>query len=370
MAGLARLQGRPWSRARELISPIGLEFAEQQLNVVQLIQGHPPIIKRYASEPYPIERAELLGSPAALKSFVKRVLTAGQFAGRKVITALPAEDVRILSVTYQVRPNESDDHAIAKLMVDRVGEDLSQFVIDYVPVRTESRDGDRLAMVLLSERSTVISHLERLRKAGLDVEALEVSPVAIRRLISKLIGTGQAPQHVLVINTGEHKTHLTMVSGQRLLFDQEIDFGEGALLEQISVALDAPRDVAREIVFRNGLHPTRSAGSAPDGIDDTSGTNTILTIARPQFSNLVAEVRRAVLFASSETRGGTVGQAYLMGSIAHWPGATELLSELADIPVSVPQPLPLASHPGQHDDQAHPELVVAAGLALRGLADA
>jgi Tfp pilus assembly PilM family ATPase len=308
-----------------------------------------------------------MDSPAGLKSYLKQILKSHGFAGNRVITALPSEDVRILSVTYQVRQGQSDDSAIGKLMQERIGDDLSQFVIDYVPIRTESREGDRLAMVLLSERSTVINYLEQLRKAGLVVEALEVTPVAIRRLVSTLISAGDVPQNVLVINTGESNTHLTMISGQRLLFNQEIDFGEGMVLDQISVALDSPPDVAREIVFRQGLNA--NSGARPEGVEDTASTNTILTIVRPQFANLVAEVRRAVLFASSETRGGEVGHAFLIGAIAQWPGAAELLSKLADLPVSAPRPLSLADE-SSDDGLARPELVIPAGLALRGFANA
>ena len=371
MVDLASLRLGPRRGAKAAVSPIGLEFGDQRLNVVQLAHGSPPVIRAHACVPYPVARTELLKSPAALKSFLKQVFKSGGFAGRKVVTALPTEDVRIFSVTYQVRQGQSNDLAIAKLMEDRVGEDLSQFVIDYVPVRTESRDGDRVAMVLLSERSTVIGYLEQLRKAGLVIEALEVTPVAIRRLVSTLISAGEAPQNVLVINTGESKSHLTMISGQRLLFDQEIDFGEDSILEQISVALDSPQDVAREIVFRQGLHPTQKTRAAPEGVDDTSSTNMILTIVRPQFSNLVAEIRRSVLFASSETRGGDVGHAFLMGGIAHWPGAAELLGSLAQIPVSTPLPLPLAEESRSADgDAPQPDLVIPAGLALRGFADA
>ena len=79
-----------------------------------------------------------------------------------------------------------------------------------------------------------------------------------------------------------------------------------------------------------------------------------------------------MLFASSETRGGQIGHAFLMGSIARWPGAAALLSHLADMPVTVPTPLPFASElEVDSDTDFHPELVVAAGLALRGfIADA
>ncbi len=369
MSGMASFRLYRGSRAkrRAQLSPIGLEFADTCVNLVQLQQAHPPLIKAYASLPYPLERAELLQSPAGLKSFLKSTLSSGAFSGRKIVTALPVEDVRILPVTYQVKPNESDDHAIATLMQERVGDDLGQFVIDYVPVRTESRDGDRMALVLLSERSIVMAHLELLRKAGLEVIAMEVSPVAIRRLVSTLIAAGETPQNVLVINAGEHKTHLTMVSGQRLLSEQEIDFGEGPVLEQISVALDAPREVAREIIFRHGLDPKGMARVAMEEVDETRSSNAVLIIARPHFSKLVAEIRRAMLFAASETRGGQIGHAFLMGSVARWPGAAALLSQLADMPVTIPEPLPFSSELEiGADTKSHPELVVAAGLALRG----
>ena len=155
------------------------------------------------------------------------------------------------------------------------------------------------------------------------------------------------------------------------LVDQTVEFGEHTLLDQIAVALDSPHDVVREIVFRHGLHPQRETSLVPEGIDDTTSSNMILTIARPQFSNLVAEIRRAVLFASSETRGGSIGHAYLMGAVAHWPGAAELLSRLAEIPVDLPAPLPLAETlREERGTEPRPELVIPAGLALRGFTDA
>jgi type IV pilus assembly protein PilM len=368
---LASLRRRAQPHARARISAIGLELTEHALHAVQLAHGNPPVLKAFASAPYPVARDELMNSPVALKNFIRTAFRDGGLSGRRVVTSLPAGDVKVMSVTYQGRPGQSDDAAIARLMQDRIGEDLSQFVIDYMPIRTEAREGDRLAMVFLSERSTVISYLEQLRKAGLDVAALEVNPVSIRRLVATLIAAEAAPENVLVINTGDLKTTLTMVSGRRLLFDQSVEFGELSLLEQIAVALDTPHDVAREIVFRHGLHPERETAAAVEGIDDTASSNMILTIARPQFSNLVAEVRRAVLFASAETRGGSIGHAYLMGSIAHWPGAAELLSQLAEMPVNLPEPLPLADAlRAEHDAVPRPELVIPAGLALRGFTDA
>jgi type IV pilus assembly protein PilM len=352
---------------RNAISAIGLELADERLNLVQLTRAHPPLISAQASVPYPIDRADLLTSPAALKRFIRKALASAPFRGRKVVTALPASDVRIMTLMYQIRANESEDQAVMRLLQERIGEDLSQFVIDYVPVRSDSVSSDRMAMVILSEQSTVTKHLELLREAGLEVIALEVSPVAIKRLVSTLIGAGEVPQNVLVINSGQHKTYLTMVSGQRLLFDQEVDFGEKSVLEQIAVALDADGDVARELVLRHGVHPGSPGRVVSSAIDETTTNNTVLTIARPHFGNLVAEIRRVIMFASSETRGGAMGHAFLIGSFARWPGADALLATLIDLPVTIPKPFALAADSGGDvDGVPRPELVIAAGLALRG----
>lgn len=367
--GLLSNRLRLQAHRASLASPIGLDFGDEQLNLVQLQNAQPPVIRACASLPYPLERAELMRSRTGLKSFLKQALTTSPFVGRKVVAALPPADVRIFSVTYRSRPNETDDQAIARLMEERVGEDLAQFVIDYVLVRGDASASERRAIVLISERGTVLSYLDSLHKAGLEVEALEVGPIAIRRLVATLIGAGGAPSNVLVLNTGERKSYLTMISGQRLLFDEEVEFGERALLEQIALALDITPAAARQIAFRHGVHPSRKAVPLPQGVDDTSTTNLVLTMVRPHFVKLVSEIRRAAMFAASETRGGGVDHVFLMGSVARWPGADVLLRTLAELPISIPQPLALAQTLAVADDgRPRPELVIATGLALRGFA--
>jgi type IV pilus assembly protein PilM len=363
--GLSHLLLGPQGR-QSSVSPIGLEFADERLNVVQLFAGHPPSITAHASVPYTVARAELLRSVTAARSIIKQALRAASFTGRKIVTVLPSSDVRILSLSYQLKAGDTDEQTIGRLVQERVASNLAELVIDYVPVRGESQGGERRALVFVSERRTVIGYLDLLRKTGLDVEALEVGPVAIRRLVSTLIDEKELPQNVLVINAGLDKTYLTIVSGQRLLLDQEVAFGEKALLEEVGATLDVTIDVARSIVFRHGVHPHEKARAHSQDVDDTASMNTVLTILRPRFATLVREIDRAAMFASSETRGARVGRAFLTGSIARWPGADALLSSLVDIPVMIPKPLPIA---GEADSAMapHPDLVVAAGLALRGL---
>ncbi len=358
-----RSLGRPLQRkARPEHSPIGLEFGADGLHLVQLgcdTDGK-PLLRAQVALPYILDRQATLDSPAAAKQLIKQALAKAPFKGRHVVTALASSDTRLLSITYQTRPGESDDAAIAKLMAERIDDDLSQFVIDYIPVRAEARDGDRLALVVISERRGVIKHLELLRNAGLKVDALEIAPVAIKRLVSTMIADDE---DVLVINVGELTTDLIVISGRRLLFEQQVDFGVAQLTTAITQTLDLTQTLALDLVTRRGL------GSAPEAesLAETGRFNTVVEIVRPQFQGLVNEIRRALLFTTSETRGGKVGEAFLLGGIAAWPGATEMLAELTGLGVRVlPQ---LATGEGVTLDGSERSIgsVVATGLALRGL---
>ena len=361
---------RPGARA-EAVSTIGLELSDEQLHLVQLRRtaDGAVVISAHASVPYPDSREELLRSPVAFKSLLRQGLKMDSFKGRSVVAAMPATDARIMSLTYQVHSGQSDGAAIGKLMQERIGADLSEFVIDYMPVRCEPRDGDRLALVAMSKRSTVVAYLETMRRAGLRVEALEVGPVAIRRLVAEMATAADSTSNVLVINTGKLLSYLTMVSDHRLLFDHEIEFGEQSVLDQIALSLDISPELARGMVLRQGLDPDGVPATAA-GIDDTGGFNTLLEIVRPLLQKLVAEIRRAFVFASSESRGPVDNRVFLLGAIARWPGSAQLLSSLAKVKAeTIPSPLLPVGGAGRKTKlrAPAPELAVATGLALRGM---
>ena len=353
--------------------PIGLEFAREKLHLVQLEKSAQDIIKVRTSTslPYLTDRADLFNAPAKLKSLLRKGLKRHHFQGSSVVAAMPLPDVRIMSVTYRVKRSQSEQKALHKLLTERIEGDLRDYVVDYLPVRSDTQDEERLAVVAVAKRAAVINYLELMRKAGLQVQALEIGPVAIKRLISTLSEPDH--QHVLALNFGRHSSYLTMISGRRLLFDQQIDFGEQTLLRQISKALDMDEDGAQRLVYRFGLDPSEHATSQQDvAIDDNDIRSTLLQIVKPSFLTLVEEINRALIYAASETRGETVKRIYLLGSIARWRGADEVLNWLLDIAVmNIPDPLSNFSTTAISDADATdvwaPEIAVATGLALRGL---
>ncbi|HIP53281.1 MAG TPA: hypothetical protein EYH03_04635, partial [Chromatiales bacterium] len=119
------------------------------------------------------------------------------------------------------KTGRSDEEAILDLVSNRVeGDNLSEYVVDYLPVRTSKGDEESLAVVALARKEVVVRYLNTLARTGFEVEALEISPSAIKRAVS-FSTTEKDPKTVLVINFGRTESYLTMISGRRLLFDQE-----------------------------------------------------------------------------------------------------------------------------------------------------
>ena len=352
------------------IGPIGVDFGLEAMHMVQLeaAAGQLPQVRARTSLNYELRR-DVLRNPHQFRSLIRRALAADNFYGRKAVIAMPSGMFRTLSINYQ-SGSSADQQAVAVIdaMKNRVDGDLADYVIDYMPVKNRSKSDERLALVAVSERDAVVEFLDLAGKARLDVQALEIGPVAISRLVGALAAE-QGAKNVLVINTGRRATYLTLISGTDLLFDQEVAFGENGLIRQAAETLDMAEDMARDLVLHNGVRGSGTAVAADAAPEENALVSTISEILKPRFMKLVEEIKRVCLYAAAETRGGGVPKIYLLGSIARWPGTEHLLGSLIDTDVAkIPDPLALFPQGDRVGSGiAAPEIVVATGAALRGM---
>ncbi len=319
-----------------MIGPIGIDFGLEAVHLVQLERsaGKPPVVRARSSLTYGSTRREILANPHQFRSLIKRALDADSFYGRKAVIAIPFGMFRTISINYQCAGGaDQEAAAVVRVMKDRLDGDLADYVLDYLPVKSRSKNDERLALVAVSERQQIVEFLELARKARLNVEALEIGPVAISRLVGAM-SMEKGPENVLVINSGRRASYLTMISGTDLLFDQEVAFGENSLIQQTAATLEMSEDMARDLVQRSGVRSGANDETVAAAIDQAELGSTISEILKPQFMNLVDEIKRVCLYAASETRGGAVTQAYLLGSIARWPGSDTLLTSLTGVNVA------------------------------------
>ena len=352
--------------------PIGLDIGADCVHLCQIRPLQDGRYSIYAKDSiaFSDSRDELLSSPKKLKRLISAALKRKKFRGRRVVALMPWEDVRIMLLTY--KSNVSDvDAEVVRMLSGRIDGSIDDYVVDYVPVRSNTSDEEHMVVATVAEKDKVTRLLNTLIACGLVVEALDVAPTALRRVVSALY-TGHAADNVMLIHTYHDESYLTVISGRRLLFNQSVDFGEHLLLERISTELDVTRDSARALVVDNGLQKQPLARAI--GADhETDVAATLLEIVKPCFLDLVNEINRVLVFTAAETHGVPVSRVCLLGSLAHWPGAQQTLMSLLDIRQPDGQIEFNQVFCDENDDTRVPweglfsDISIAMGLALRGV---
>ena len=122
----------------------------------------------------------------------------------------------------------------------------------------------------------------------------------------------------------------------------------------------------------HGLHRQPLARAVGlDGEAEVSAT--LLEIVKPSFLDLVNEINRVLVFTAAETHGVPVSRVYLLGCLAHWPGAQQLLTTLLDLEAPAGRVEFNQVFSDENDDtrvgweQLFSDISIAMGLALRGV---
>lgn len=351
---------------------IGFDLGAEKLNMVQVdFASGNPVITSAISDYHNSDYAGLLEHPELLQKLVKSTLKINGFKGRKVVASVPTALLKIIFLNYQCKAQGVESQALLEALKHRTREKLSDYVIDYISVNPQSTEQiNRMALVAMVKHDAVESYLDLLISCGLKVEALEIGPLAIKRLVSAITPPDQ-PQKILVINFGAKKSYLTVIWNNELLLDREIDFGLDKILTAIAKAFDTNIQTALEVLHRYGLADHQVE---PDDLvldeDETSIKNVLIDILSPNFQSLADEIKDVLIYVASETRGGAVELIYLMGSLTRVSSVDQIIDRLISIPVKTINPfygLELDDKPLHFDDLGPlAGIAVATGLSMRG----
>lgn len=353
--------------------PIGVDLGHDELHLAQFASGaHGPILAATASLALPDAGAALLAGDTHHRRRLRQALRAGGFSGHSAIACSPRSITRLWLTNFRTADGESEDQAIARQVMERIDENPAEWSVDYVPIRGEGKPGEtRTALIAMVRQAPQLRYLDALRAAGLSAEAMEIGPVAIRRLVASIPDERQA-DNALIVNFAEAGSFLTVVSGRRLLLDREFALGEEQLLEELAASLETDRAEATRLVLRYGVFPGQGPQPAPgaDATGDPGVAETTADILKPAMLRLAEEIERVRFFTASQTHGSGIDRVYLLGSVSRWPGARELLASVLPYPVEALDPIrmfPLRPGLSAASGRAETRLAVAAGCALRGL---
>ena len=359
---------------RKLADPglIGLDIDNGRIHLCQIRPRDNGVygIMAKATVRYDGSRGDLLASPTRLKSLIGEGLRERNFVGNHVAALVPWDDVKIFLLTHEASVKDVESEVL-RMLESRVDGSIEDYVVDYVPVRSNPSDEEHLVIATVAGREKVNALLEALAEVGLQVGSLDIAPTALRRIVSALY-TGHAADNVLMINTYCDDSYLTVISGRRLLYTQSVEFGETLLLQRISEELNIDRESALRLVIENGLERQQLL------VGDEAASNqaaTLLEIVKPCFLDLAEEINRVLELTASETHRVPFSRVCLLGGIGYWPGAQQLLLSLLDLDVPSAQIEFSQVFEDENENTRVPwsglfcEISIAMGLALRGLVD-
>jgi len=366
-------------KAKKPQSAIGFDLGTEKLNMVQISRerntGEPKVhaaLSDYHDANYDV----LLADPGRMKALIKRSLAKMPFSGRKVVSSLPNSRLQLVFLDYHCHQGQSEGEALYAALGHRVGKDLTDYVIDYTPIKpTAGEKQERMALVALAKRHDIDLYLELLMGCGLQVVALEIGPIAIRRLITAM-SREDSPEKVVAINFGTQKSYLTVIWNGDILLDREMNFGLESILHAIGQTLEIDYKVALKMIHDYGLSPMAEIKTFDSMLDDEQSLvddeeikKVIYDILAPTFAQLASEIREVLLYIASETRGGAVEHIYLLGSMARLRGLDQIIDQYMSIPVKTLNPFYGLSTDPNIDDFSDlgplSGIAVATGLALR-----
>ena len=355
-------------------NPIGLDFGREKLNMVQVdFNGNRPVIRAACSDYHNSNIESFISEPKTLQPFLKLALKNYAFKGRKVVSSMPSSQLKLLFLNYRCNHSKNESEALLAALNDRIGNEINDSIIDYIPINPDAGEhAERIALVAVAKQQDVEAYLDLLSHCGLEVIALEIGPLAIKRLIS-LMSKQDNTQKTLTLNFGTEKSYLTVLWEGNILLDREINFGMNSVLKSASEGLEIKPEAALNLLHQYGLSNTDTENDEdqfnPDFIDNDIRF-AINEILKPPFINLASEIRDVLVYVASETRGGAIEQIYLLGSLARLSGIDQLIDAQLSIPVRTIDPfygLDVRTPETTLDDLGPlAGIAVATGLALRG----
>ncbi|MCZ7526107.1 MAG: type IV pilus assembly protein PilM [Acidimicrobiia bacterium] len=342
---------------------IGLDIGTNAVTVAEIEAGDVPTLRAFgqvALPPDAMREGEVVDE-AAVTEAIQRLW-------REVGLRKGAVRVGLASPRVIVRPVElptmsEDDLAGAlrfqaqELIPIPVDEAVLDFqVLETVPGQEPGASTSRV-LLAAAHRETVDRLVRAVRGAGLDVDAVDLVPLAlVRSLGRRVTGDGEGAEAFVSIGAGV--TVVVVHEAGLPRFVRILGVGGRSLTEAVARDLDVAFDTAEALKRQ----------TAGDGLAEQAR----LAMERP-LSVLLEEVRGSLDFYRSQADSLPLLRVLLTGGTARLPGLEERLRRLVDVPVEQADPRSTLvigdiGFTGDEFEQLDPFLPVAVGLALGGLA--
>ena len=299
---LKALKCRPHEKEPDRIVVESFDYIEYPM-ILSQPEANPEEIVREALEQF-LSRNDLANDSVAMS-------VAGQSGLARFIKLPPVESKKIPDIVkYEAR--------------QQIPFSLDDVVWDYQQL-TGGSEEDGFALepevgLFAMKRDQVARCLEPLEEAGIEVEYIQLAPLAVYNyvcfdrfgdLTSIPYDPNDPPESTVVISLGTDTTDLVVTNGYRV-WQRNIPIGGSHFTRALSKEL--------KLTFVKAEHLKRNAMQADD-------PKTVFQAMRPVFSDLLAEIQRSLGYFTSIDKTAKIGEVIALGNAMKLPGLQKYLSQ-------------------------------------------
>lgn len=349
---------------RKPTSALGIDISTSAIKLLELRrQGKGYRVESYAAVPltddavvdHQIKEIELVGEAVA------RALKKSRSKTKQASVALAG--AQVISKTLTMPAGLSDDELEEQIAIE--ADHYIPFPLDEVNFDFEElgpmdgEEGQVEVLLVASRTEQVDSRVAALELGGLKAHVVDVEPYVMEnaaQLLSHQMPEGGEGATVALFDVGATTASATILHDLKAVYTREQAFGGRQLTDEIMDRYN--------LTFAEAGLAKKTGEGLPEGYQQE--------VLQPFVADLVQVVNRALqLFYSSTPRFGKVDKIILAGGVATMDGVAEMIAEHLDVPCEVARPfdgMEVSTHASPNAlERDMPALMIAAGLALRGL---
>lgn len=331
---------------------IGLDIGTTAIRVVQLQKsGSRASLVAYGSAPIPFGMSESDSKidMQNLAEILKKLLAKTKISTKNVVTALPGSAVFTAVVKVPLMNKQELAKAIRYQAEQNIPLKLDEVKIDWQVIKEDTQNKQMAVMIVAAPTAKVERMMSLIGYAGLEVEALETSSIAIARSL-----VSPTDPLVMIVDIGSKTTELTIVENGITSHVRSLPTGGNALTRAISRNLGLDQTQSEQFKRKFGLAQDKLEGQ-------------VYKTIKPILSNIVDEIDRSIKFYTEEF-GSNVTKIILTGGSSRIPELLSFLKANLNLDINFGNPWGVVSYPANYQEQLQHnsmEFPVSVGLALR-----
>lgn len=343
-------------------SVLGLDISSTAIKVVELEKsGNNFRLQHYTIEPLP-QNAMVEGSIAdvdQVSSSISRAIKRSGARSRNVATAVGGSHVitKRINMPHGLRDDELENQI--SLEADHyIPYPLDEVNIDFEVIGPSPESATEDEVLLAACRKEIVDdYVAVIEQAGLTPTILDVEYFAVENAYEQIVQEmpgGGMEKLAAILDFGATTLHVNVIHNNRSIYTRNHSFGGNQLTEEIQRRYG--------LSFEEAVQ-AKKVGGLPDNYEPE--------ILRPFMDAMCQEAMRGLQFFYSSSAFDKVDSVMLAGGCAQIQGIDQLLANKINLPVDIANPFSSMSLSPKLKAKTlaldAPSLIVACGLALRGV---